>query len=59
MPQHFRAVALDYDGTLTTTGRLDEVVLDALRRLREERIKLVLVTGRSASARRAKELDQR
>jgi len=46
MPQHFRAVALDYDGTLTTTGRLDEVVLDALRRLREERIKLVLVTGR-------------
>ena len=46
MPQHFRAVALDYDGTLTKTGRLDDVVLGALRRLREEKVKLVLVTGR-------------
>ena len=46
MLQHFRAVALDYDGTLTSTGRLDATVLDALRRLREERLKLVLVTGR-------------
>ena len=46
MPQHFRAVALDYDGTLTSTGRLDETILKALRTLREERIKLVLVTGR-------------
>lgn len=46
MPQHFRAVALDYDGTLTSTGRLDETVTKALRRLREERLRLVLVTGR-------------
>ncbi len=46
MPQHFRAVALDYDGTLTSTGRLDETILGALRRLREERLKVVLVTGR-------------
>ena len=28
MPQHFRAVALDYDGTLTSTGRLDDTILD-------------------------------
>lgn len=46
MPQHFRALALDYDGTLTSTGRLDETVLAALRTLRQERMKLVLVTGR-------------
>ena len=46
MPQHFRAVALDYDGTLTSTGRLDETILKALRTLRAEKIKLVLVTGR-------------
>ncbi len=46
MPQHFRALALDYDGTLTSTGRLDETILSALRILRQERVKLVLVTGR-------------
>lgn len=46
MAQHYRAVALDYDGTLTSTGRLDETVLAALATLREERLKLVLVTGR-------------
>ncbi len=46
MPQHFRAVALDYDGTLTSTGRLDDTILDALQTLRKERLKLVLVTGR-------------
>jgi len=46
MPQHFRAVALDYDGTLTSTGRLDDTILDALQTLRRERLKLVLVTGR-------------
>ena len=46
MPQHFRAVALDYDGTLTSTGRLDDTILEALRKLREERVRLVLVTGR-------------
>lgn len=46
MPQHFRAVALDYDGTLTSTGRLDDTILRALRALRQERLKVVLVTGR-------------
>ncbi len=46
MPHHFRAVALDYDGTLTTTGRPDETILEALRCLRQEGIRLVLVTGR-------------
>ena len=46
MPQHFRAIALDYDGTLTSTGRLDATILSTLRTLREERLRLVLVTGR-------------
>ncbi|MBK9965830.1 MAG: HAD hydrolase family protein [Holophagales bacterium] len=46
MPQHFRAIALDYDGTLTSTGRLDDTILGALQTLRKERLKLVLVTGR-------------
>ena len=32
MPHHVRAVALDYDGTLTSTGRLDETILGALRK---------------------------
>ena len=46
MLHHFRAVALDYDGTLTSTGRLDDTILAALRGLREEKLKVVLVTGR-------------
>lgn len=46
MPHHVRAVALDYDGTLTKTGRLDETIVGVLRRLREEKVRLVLVTGR-------------
>ncbi|MCL4810662.1 MAG: HAD hydrolase family protein, partial [Thermoanaerobaculia bacterium] len=46
MAQHYRAVALDYDGTLTSTGRLDETILKALATLREEKLRLVLVTGR-------------
>jgi hypothetical protein len=46
MPQHFRAIALDYDGTLTSTGRLDDTILGALQTLRKERLKIVLVTGR-------------
>lgn len=46
MPHRFRAVALDYDGTITVTGRPDPGLLAALGQLRDERIRLVLVTGR-------------
>lgn len=46
MPTHFRALALDYDGTLTTTPRPEQAALDALRELRSANFRIVLVTGR-------------
>jgi hydroxymethylpyrimidine pyrophosphatase-like HAD family hydrolase len=46
MSYSFRAIALDYDGTLTEGGRPKKHVLDALTRARAEERKLVLVTGR-------------
>ncbi len=42
----FLALAADYDGTLATHGRADEVVLPALQRVRNSGRKLLLVTGR-------------
>lgn len=42
----FLALAADYDGTLATHGRVDSVVIPALRRLRDSGRKLLLVTGR-------------
>lgn len=42
----FRALAVDYDGTLATDGQVDAATLAALRRLRESGRRLVLVTGR-------------
>lgn len=42
----FHAIAVDYDGTLTTNGRVDSEVLDALARWRSRGAKVVLVTGR-------------
>lgn len=42
----FLALATDYDGTLATHGRVDDVVLPALGRLRASGRKLLLVTGR-------------
>lgn len=42
----YLALATDYDGTLATHGQVDEVTLDALKRLRESGRKLLLVTGR-------------
>ncbi|MGH9314205.1 MAG: HAD family hydrolase [Vicinamibacterales bacterium] len=42
----FRALAVDYDGTLATDGRVNSTVLDALRRLKESGRRLLLVTGR-------------
>ncbi len=43
---HFRAVAIDYDGTLTTAARPHETVLERLREARAAGLVAVLVTGR-------------
>ena len=40
------ALAADYDGTLATDGQVDELTLDAVRRLKESGRHLLLVTGR-------------
>jgi hydroxymethylpyrimidine pyrophosphatase-like HAD family hydrolase len=42
----YHALAVDYDGTLATDGRVDEETIEALRRLRESGRRIVLVTGR-------------
>jgi hypothetical protein len=49
MKRAFRAIALDYDGTLTSGARPSEEVLDALRATRAAGITLLLVTGRVLS----------
>lgn len=46
VPSSFRAVALDYDGTLTTGARPDDDVLAALAEVRAAGLQVVLVTGR-------------
>ena len=46
MPPNLRALATDFDGTLAHDGTVSESTLDALRRLREARFRLILVTGR-------------
>ena len=40
------AIAVDYDGTLTSTGTLSRTVLDAIGRARCRGIRMLLVTGR-------------
>ena len=45
-PPYFRALALDYDGTLTTSGRPDADLLQALENARKDGLKLLLTTGR-------------
>ncbi|MFL6618940.1 MAG: HAD family hydrolase, partial [Povalibacter sp.] len=42
----YLCLCTDYDGTLAHHGKVDEVTLDALKRLRESGRKLVMVTGR-------------
>jgi hydroxymethylpyrimidine pyrophosphatase-like HAD family hydrolase len=39
-------IACDYDGTLACEGRVDEKVIEALRRFKDSGRKLLLVTGR-------------
>ncbi len=45
-PMQYHALAVDYDGTLATDGRVDDDTIAALRRLRESGRRVVLVTGR-------------
>jgi hydroxymethylpyrimidine pyrophosphatase-like HAD family hydrolase len=42
----YRALATDFDGTIAHDGRVDLPTLDALRRVRAARHRLLLVTGR-------------
>lgn len=43
---YFRAVAVDFDGTLARAGRVASDTLGALRHARESGVRLLLVTGR-------------
>ena len=43
---YFRAIAVDFDGTLAEGGRPDPGVLDALGGVRARGLRVVLVTGR-------------
>ena len=45
----YRALATDYDGTLATDGRVDEVTLVALDRLRDSGRRLILGRGGAIS----------
>ena len=42
----YRALATDYDGTLAHDGRVDDVTVDALHRVRDAGLPLIMVTGR-------------
>ena len=46
MTSRYRVLATDYDGTIATLGRVDEATIEALRRVRDAGIRLILVTGR-------------
>jgi hydroxymethylpyrimidine pyrophosphatase-like HAD family hydrolase len=46
MSGYFRAVAADFDGTLTEGSRPDDAVLETIAELRATGIRVVLVTGR-------------
>lgn len=43
---YFRAVAIDYDGTLTQGERPSEALLEAVARARQAGLRVILVTGR-------------
>jgi hydroxymethylpyrimidine pyrophosphatase-like HAD family hydrolase len=43
---YFRAVAVDFDGTLTEGARPDDAVLEAIADLRRRGIRVILATGR-------------
>lgn len=45
----FRAIAVDFDGTLTEGGRPSNGVLDALQEVRASEMRVLLVTGRAVT----------
>ena len=49
MPSYFKAIAIDFDGTLTSGGHPDERVLASLAEARDAGMALLLVTGRVVS----------
>ncbi|MGB5266125.1 MAG: HAD hydrolase family protein, partial [Polyangiales bacterium] len=49
MSSYFKAIAIDFDGTLTLEGRPDEHVLGSLAQARDAGMALLLVTGRVVS----------
>ena len=49
MSSYFKAIAIDFDGTLTEGGRPDEWVLASLAEARDAGMALLLVTGRVVS----------
>ena len=53
MVGYFRSVAVDYDGTLTTTARPEARVLNTLQKIRRSGLKVLLSTGRILSELRA------
>jgi hydroxymethylpyrimidine pyrophosphatase-like HAD family hydrolase len=53
MTCYFRAIAVDYDGTLTVAARPTETVLAAIREQRNRGVRVVLMTGRILSELRA------
>ncbi|CAD5942218.1 hypothetical protein PCC9214_02000 [Planktothrix tepida] len=46
--QHIRLIATDIDGTLTKQGKLTTDLLQALSQLKQAKIPIILITGRSA-----------
>jgi hydroxymethylpyrimidine pyrophosphatase-like HAD family hydrolase len=46
MPDYFRAIAVDFDGTLTAGDRPSQHVLEAVARTRRDGRRVLLVTGR-------------
>lgn len=44
-----RVIATDYDGTIATDGRLHQAVREAIRRARQRKVLVVIVTGRILS----------
>lgn len=46
----YQVLACDYDGTLASDGIVDDIVVDALRRVRHRELRTILVTGRELTS---------
>ena len=53
MSAYFRAIAIDFDGTLTAVGPPSDTVLQSIDRVRAQGLSVILVTGRIAAELRA------